>query len=231
MTLVERAERAPSDAQLSDAVRAARQKFQRRVGSITVSCPPSATCEARIDGATAATGTRVFVAPGSHLVETTVGARVERQWTQVAAAAAVQVTAPGEAPGDAPPPAVTASPPAPAPIAARRSDAGEQAAGISPTWFWVGVGVTAVLGGVTVASGVDTLAKHDDYLATRQLGGDDAGRAAQTRTNVLIAGTAVAGVATALIGVLAVRWTPARRETSRAAGSLRPSRMGLGVRF
>src|SRR6186713_1253268 len=51
MTLVQRSERGAADAHLAAAVRAARQKFERRVGSITVVCPSGVACEARIDGA------------------------------------------------------------------------------------------------------------------------------------------------------------------------------------
>jgi len=66
---------------------------------------------------------------------------------------------------------------------------------------------------------VDTLAKHDDYLDTRQVGGDEAGRRAETRTNVLLGTTVAAGVATGLLGLLAVRWSsaPPRRTGSAPA--------------
>src|SRR5262249_37417131 len=89
------------------------------------------------------------------------------------------------------------------------------ARGIAPTWFWIGAGLTVALAAGTTASGVDTLAKHNDYLGTRDAAGYDAGRAAQTRTNVLLVSTGVVGVVTVALGLFAVRWSnPHARASS-----------------
>jgi nicotinamidase-related amidase len=65
--------------------------------------------------------------------------------------------------------------------------------------------VTAVAGGVTVWSGLDTEKRYDSFAETRTDPGlRDAGRAAQTRTNVLLGVTATAAVATAALGLFVV---------------------------
>jgi hypothetical protein len=217
MTLVERSQRAPVDGELATVIGEARARFAARAGVITVSCPPARACTARIDGAAATASGPTFVVPGEHLVEIVFAGGVERRWASVGGGARIDVV--GASP---------ASPPEPARSAATRAlpavtpAADETPGGISPLWFWLGVGATAALGGATVASGVDTLAKHDDYLETREPGGDDAGRRAETRTNVLLGTTIAAGVATGLLGLLAVRWSSAPPRRTGAGSPARP---------
>ncbi|HEY4159922.1 MAG TPA: hypothetical protein VGM29_17545, partial [Polyangiaceae bacterium] len=88
--------------------------------------------------------------------------------------------------------------------------------GWSPTVFWSGVGLTAVLAGVTTWSGLDTQNNPgaDKVRASCGVGADDCktlynqGVRAQQRTNVLIGATAAVGVATVLVGALATDWGP-----------------------
>ncbi len=96
-------------------------------------------------------------------------------------------------------------------IAAEPRDAG----GLSPVVFWTAAGVTAAVGAVALWSGLNTVAKNDAYVdyseeesATDRetLRGLEAAQDAQTRTNVLLAGTAVAAAATLVIGVLFTDW-------------------------
>lgn len=86
-------------------------------------------------------------------------------------------------------------------------------AGLSPTWFYVGASVTAVLGGVATWSALDTKRAFDDYerdlprldqAAVNARVSD--GHARERRTNWLLSGTAVAGAATAALGVFWVDW-------------------------
>ncbi|RYE89234.1 MAG: hypothetical protein EOO75_12170 [Myxococcales bacterium] len=68
--------------------------------------------------------------------------------------------------------------------------------------------MTVLLGGITLWSGLDTLkAKKDfdDKPSPTQADKDD-GVAKQTRTNILIGATAVAGVATIGIALFATNW-------------------------
>jgi hypothetical protein len=77
---------------------------------------------------------------------------------------------------------------------------------LSPAIFYVGVGVTAVLAGVTVWSGIDTNKARSDFDARPTQSGLDEGKAKQSRTNLLIGATAAAGVGTAVIGIFFTDW-------------------------
>ena len=88
--------------------------------------------------------------------------------------------------------------------------------------FWGGVGLTAVLGGFTIASAVDTKAQHDAFLESspRDAGDRDRGQGAETRTNVLVVSAAASAVLTAAIGLLFTQWRPvgaAATATARSA--------------
>jgi hypothetical protein len=92
--------------------------------------------------------------------------------------------------------------------------------------FFVGAALTVGLGGLTIASAVDTSQKHDGFAAGKcdQFGSpacDTAasnGTNAQTRTNVLIAATAVVGLATIVIGAAFTRWSNPAPRAARAKG-------------
>jgi hypothetical protein len=96
-------------------------------------------------------------------------------------------------------------------------------AGLAPAWFFVGVGVTALASGLTLASGLDAVAKHDQFAANgcgsgatgpRASDCDARGRAgesAQLRTNLLLGASSVLAVATVAVGVFAVRWKDGTR--------------------
>lgn len=92
--------------------------------------------------------------------------------------------------------------------------------GLDPIWVYAGAGLTLVLGGVTLWSALDTKRSHDDYEndlpALNQAEVNqrvDDGHAKEFRTNVLIGGTAVVGVGTAVIGLFLVDWkTPSARQ-------------------
>jgi hypothetical protein len=80
--------------------------------------------------------------------------------------------------------------------------------------FWVGAGLTAVAGGTTIWSGLDTLSNPGkDRVKNECKTGDtdcpayQEGLAHQRRTNVLIGVTAGLGVATAVVGLLATDWS------------------------
>jgi tetratricopeptide (TPR) repeat protein len=86
---------------------------------------------------------------------------------------------------------------------------------LPPVVFWAGAGVTAVLGGITVWSGLNTSAKNDAYedyarepdaTSDQALRGYNDATSAQTRTNALLVGTGVAAAATIAIGVFFTDW-------------------------
>jgi len=100
--------------------------------------------------------------------------------------------------------------------------------------FWVGVGLTAVVGGVSVWSGLDTQnnpgtnkvrdacqSGSPDCQSLYQKGVDK-----QHRTNILIGATAGLGVATAVIGAFFTDWSGGKKAApDTEAAKARPSRL------
>lgn len=87
--------------------------------------------------------------------------------------------------------------------------------GWSPAVFWIGVGATAIAGGVTIWSGIDTQ-KHPGADTVRNACSSGAsncdslyqdGRSRQVRTNILAGVTAGLGVVTVVIGAFATNWS------------------------
>lgn len=101
------------------------------------------------------------------------------------------------------------TPTSPAPLhatAPARGDAHETARTWSPAIFYAGVGVTAVLTGVMVWSGVDALDAKSRLPGTTRENHDVMARA--HRTDALLAATLVTAGATAYIGLRLVAWNP-----------------------
>jgi hypothetical protein len=95
--------------------------------------------------------------------------------------------------------------------------------GLSPVLFFAGLGATAVAGGITIWSGIDTVNNPGaDRVKAECVAGDQQcplykdGRARQTRTNILIGVTATLGVATGVVGAL-VDWGGGSKETTTDA--------------
>jgi hypothetical protein len=112
----------------------------------------------------------------------------------------------------------------------REPPAGEKqahASGLSPLWFWIGVGGSVVLGGATALSGVDTMDKHNQFVgygcgqvSSPPCGGlSNDGSSAQLRTNILIASTAVVALVTIVVGAVFTQWSTARGQTAIRPGS------------
>jgi hypothetical protein len=109
-----------------------------------------------------------------------------------------------------------------------------QPRGWSPVVFFTGVGVTAVLGGLTAWSGVDTLNNPGKdkvrsecvNLGTTCPAYQD-GLDKQRRTNILGAATGVVGFATALIGVFATDWSSKPRQVAPHAGRAQNTRASI----
>jgi hypothetical protein len=174
---------------------------------------PDAT-DIKIDHVTHVEGANVvFVDPGDHVVTAKVDSKFLSKNVNVAAGAKVIVRLVPQS--DAPPPSAssqTSSTPSDVPPPAKKK-------GIGPGIVYVGAGLTAVLAGISVWSGLDTRSKRSDFDANPTGKGYDDGMAAQQRTNILLGATAVVGVATILVGAFAVRWSsPAEPQVSLAPG-------------
>ncbi len=138
------------------------------------------------------------------------------------------------------------APPIPAPVAAANQPApsassaadpsqqrdegvGKKSGGWSPVVFFVGAGVTAVVGGVTIWSGVDTINNPGADRVREECGtqGESCalyqdGLSKQRRTNILAGVTAGVGIATILVGVLATDWSGGKDASSSEAKLRRP---------
>ena len=99
---------------------------------------------------------------------------------------------------------------------------------LPPLVFWSAAGVTAVLGGITVWSGLNTAAKNDAYeeyagrpdaTGSETLKAYDDATSAETRTNVLLACTGVAAAATLAIGLVFTDWDGSQEEAPVAVYS------------
>ncbi|MEP7053352.1 MAG: hypothetical protein ABJB12_23515 [Pseudomonadota bacterium] len=163
----------------------------------------------------------IYVAPGKYTV--LAGWSGDRSSSQqVAAARGAQGTLEFETPAAPAVPAAVAAPLVSA-TPSEKPEAEDRAHGsgtLSPAVFWVGVGLTAVAGGVSIWSGLDTQnhpgpdkvreacqASSPDCQSLYQQGLDR-----QHRTNILIGVTAGLGVATGVIGAFFTDWSGAPRK-------------------
>ena len=182
----------------SDTLDEAKKKYARQ----EVSCSPE-PCVLLIDGAAAGAEPKakhvVYLPPGEHELVASFGKRRAnpKRVTSVAGGReSSRFEAPPETTPEAPPVVATTS---------GDTDPGRdrppESGGLSPWFFGIGVGVTAVLGGVTIWSGLDTLDKHDAYEQNQTQAGYDEGQRLERRTNILIGATAVAAAATITLAV------------------------------
>lgn len=199
MELVERAEKRG----LASTARAGRDVFASRVGLLSISCPGSTRCEARVDGNPWGGQQSRWLLAGEHAVLLESDGNAEHFSVHVEGAKTMVVR---------PTRIVQILPPAPPalPIAAANDrDTTPSPKRISSAWFWGGVVTTAALGAATTVSGLDTLSKKDDFRANPYDDGlASSGSAAETRTNVLLVSTIVAAAATSALAYFA--WRPQR---------------------
>ena len=191
---------APADAPDRDQANAALRALTSRLGRIE---PHAAGVDKlRLDGKNVDAPV-VYVAPGEHVAEGDDGGVRVRKVVTVRAGEQVSVTV---APDAKPSPAL--GPP-------RSGDAIEPARKpLPPTIPVVGGVLTAVVGGFTIASGLDTVSQRDAFLDDKTQDRLDTAFSSQTRTNVLLGTTIGLGVVTSVIAIFFTDWS----------GSTAPSR-------
>lgn len=209
--LLERAEARPErDASLSKTIDAAKSRFAGRAGKIRVQCKESDLCLVAVDGRALDASRPIWTTVGAHtVIVQREHDRIERL-VQVDPGAVTVVSAAGDAPAFMQ-----------AKAGGPNTPRAEARGGVSPVWFWIGLGATAVAGGAATISGLAALADHDDFVArgcgrggTGPVPSDcnrlsDAGGVATLRTNLLIGLTGLLAVNTAVLGAVFVRWSPA----------------------
>ena len=233
MDLATRAEARTSGPQSSGATPAltaliarAHSEFEERTGTLTIQCAPPRVCSARVDDRAWPVNTRTWIGVGRHVLSMRIDGREEHRDVVIPPREQMEVK-------PDPTPTVVQYPSSKNTISYPSTQRNPQenqgnsngSRHMSPTWFWVGASATAVLGGLAIASGIDTNAKHDEFELNRTSDRASDGRGAQTRTNVLLGLTAIGAVATATLAVFFVDWshhrTPGRASTPRTT-------LGLG---
>lgn len=174
----------------------------------------------------------LFLSPGTHALRAGFSdAKTESKTVEAVAGGSASLdfasaAPPPEEQAPAAPPEPEEVPPAAEPAPAPKSK------GWSPTIVWVGAGATAVAGGVTIWSGIDTVNNPgaDKVKAECKKGDTECplykeGRSKQTRTNVLIGVTGGLALATGLVAALAVDWGPraiSGADTGKGGPKFRP---------
>lgn len=196
MTLVERAE----SRGLEELAAAGRKMFAGKVGRVEVDCPGAKRCTATLDGAPVVPREPVWATTGEHLIELDSDGTVERLIVNVTAYSTSSVR-PTRVIGLNVPEPVTPSARAPIDLTPPAP-----AKGISRTWFYAAAGVTVAAGIATTVSGIAVLDAHEDFRRNPTASAAEDGRAAELRTNVLLATTGLFAVGTTVLGLCCVRW-------------------------
>lgn len=191
-------------------------KLEKILGVVEIFGPDAS--DVTIDDQRVVDLAKVYVLPGSHKVSGNVDGKLLTRRVTVKAGSSVKVRLAPEVEK----PKEPVAPPVDQPV-----DKAPASGKPGPAIFWVGAGVTAVLGGVTLWSGLDTKSKRSDFDAHPTARLYDEGLAAQHRTNYLVGATAVAGVATAVLGAFVVQW----KAPQEPKVGLIPGGASFSVRF
>jgi tetratricopeptide (TPR) repeat protein len=212
---------APPDARDRDRATAARKDLGASLGRLDIH---GHVTDIKVDDVPVE-GTSVYVEPGQHLVRgRTAGGYVERV-ESVQAGAVASVVLEGAPPAPAPPstPTPAAVPPPVVPAEPSRKP-------LSPYFFYGSLGLTALAGGLTIASGVDTLETKAAFQnsGSTSLTDYNDGEYKEGRTNVLFWTTAGLAVVTTAVALFLVDW---RRGRSAPGVGFAPGSSFLGGSF
>ncbi|HWZ87842.1 MAG TPA: hypothetical protein VNW92_03300 [Polyangiaceae bacterium] len=210
--------RHPDDANIQKVAPGIVQKAKSELFELDIKCddPCDVTVAGKLAPGRRSTERTVFLGPGKYSVRA--GWSGERSLSkQVEANKGTSGALDFQAPAEPSAPAADASPAAAAVTSNEKpSDTGVQqkSGALPPAVFWVGVGLSAVAGGITVWSGLDTQSNpgankvRDECQALKadcntlyQQGVDK-----QHRTNILLGTTAGVAVVTAVIGAFFTDW-------------------------
>lgn len=167
----------------------------------------------------------IWVEPGAHVVEMHRGQHVDRIEVHATAGSTFEATPPPIV--EQPPSQTRNSPPSSTPTPLTKE---ESKSGWSPLVFWGATAATTILGAVTIGSAVDTMNKRVAFEGNPSTTTADAGHSAETRTNVFLGVTAAAAISSAVIGIVFVDWSSAKK-TSDVGLSISPSALMLGGHF
>lgn len=185
------------------------EEARPRVFEVRLTCTAecSVAADLKVVSTTKSKSTRFFLEPGAHVLTLSFGPDLTKEINVEGSAGGRQTLS------------VDPPPPPPAPPAAARGSEGPPPSRkpLAPPVFWVGLALTTVAGGLTIASGVDTKnSPGSAAVRERCVGLGEAcaeyqlGRDKQLRTNVLLGVTAGLGATTAILGLFLTRWSSAR---------------------
>lgn len=216
--------RHPKETALVKLAESVLKRGRAELHSLTVKCSPA--CDlvlgTKLVHGVAATERTVFLAPGTTQVNASwSGGRTRSSSLEATKGGSGELSfeAPPEpkpedaTPAQAKPRPASAVAPGPAPAPA--GDAGAEAkGGLPPLVFFVGAGLTAVAGGLTIWSGIDTQNNPGKDKVREQCAGQGTscpayqdGLDRQNRTNLLLGVTAGVGVVSGVIGAFFTDWS------------------------
>lgn len=239
------ASRAYKDDGLKKLVAGILKRADKELGKVAVHCdtPCDVVVGTKLMPGHATTERTIYLAPGAYTVRAGWSGGRDASGQVTLAKGASSSLDFKEPPEVKAPPASTATPvstaaPPPAGGAAAPPPPGHdqgvaaQPSGWSPAVFWIGAGLTAVAGGVTIWSGLDTQKNPgpDAVRSACSSGSPDCdtlyqqGRDRQTRTNILAGVTAGLGVVTILVGAFATDWNgrEAPAKPKKSASRIEP---------
>ena len=225
--------RYPGDKPFGDYARQVIAEADKTLHRIAISCQPDCTVivDNKVMPFPESPGATVYVEPGPHAVvagwpnnrhrNSDVNAVPGGNSKLVFNAASADKPPADAPPGSHDPAALNAEPLADHPAEA------EKKGGLPPIVFYIGLATTAVLGGVTTWSGIDTL-NNPGTDAIKRCNADpncnaapllDEGTSHERRTNVLIGVTSVVAVTTGVIALFFTNWgedsPPAEKKEAR----------------
>lgn len=236
--------REPSSQEIKKVAGPILKRAQATLGRVNVHC--SAPCDlvvgTRLVYGKSSKEKTIYLTPGGHAlragwshgrnathhVTVAEGASVDVSFRQPPMPPSSKHVAPAAPPGKP----SSLSPLSPAPS---RHGAQVKPSGWSPAVFWIGAGLTAALGGVTIWSGIDTQnnpgadkVRQDCVNQGTSCPEYQQGLSHQTRTNVLAAVTGGVGLATIAIGLFVTNWSGApaadqgKKTAERQGASIEP---------
>jgi len=212
--------RFPNDKSLVETARQVIEDAQKSLYEVSVTCSPECTLvvDNKLMPFSETPRAVVYLDPGSHTLvagwprDRHVSRKID---ATSGAATRLDLEAPPEAPVAVAPATLPEKPPASA-IEPHKNPILEKS-GLPPAVFFTGVGVTALLGGITIWSGIDTennpgvdavkQSCRDTSCALYQQGLDH-----QRRTNVLLGATVGAGLLTGIVGLFFTKWGQESQE-------------------
>ena len=192
------------DAKLAGDARAALSEAEVHLARVDLQCRPT-PCELSVESRPVTTG-RQYLLPGTHLFVASYGSnprRVEQQATLAAGSLyTITLAPPAEAAAVSGRDATRRAQPSPAAASKPYDDRPKRAAKPLPAWtFFSGAAVSALLGGVSIWSGIDALSDVDRFKSSRTSSDRATALAAIHRTDLLLAGTVLMAGATIFIGL------------------------------